>query len=106
MSNITSRIHTENGKHRSCLASCEPGLDAKGKCRMKTFRLSFISIVVLFTFFSVHSMSGQTIQEPLHVDLSKTLGFIMGQHFSLNRIKDEYPYIGFFCHSGTIQVSI
>lgn len=60
---------------------------------MKTFCLSFISIVVLFTFFSVQSVSGQTIQEPLHVDLSKTLGFIMGQRFSLNRITDEYPYL-------------
>jgi len=47
-----------------------------------------------FTIVSVQSVSGQTIQESLHVDLSKTLGFIMGQRFSLNRIKDEYPALG------------
>lgn len=30
-------------------------------------------------------------KESIYIDLSKTLGFIMGQRFSLNRIKVEYP---------------
>jgi len=33
----------------------------------------------------------QTFESSLHTDISKTLGFIMGQRFCLNFIKAEYP---------------
>lgn len=59
---------------------------------MKTHRLLIIGIFLIIVFIpSVHDSFAQAAKEPLHIDLSKTLGFIMGQRFSLNRIKVEYP---------------
>jgi len=37
------------------------------------------------------TVSAQTFESSLFSDLSKTLGFIMGQRYSLNLIKAEYP---------------
>ena len=50
----------------------------------------FIFTVLLSLAFSQNAVSN-TSKEPIHVDLSKTLGFIMGQRFNLIRIKAEYP---------------
>lgn len=58
---------------------------------------------MVFTIVSVQSVSGQTIQEPLHVDLGETLGFIMGQRFILNRIKDEYPALGLQVQKASLE---
>jgi len=54
-------------------------------------RLLFVSIFMLLTISSVQIILAQETKEPLHIDLSKTLGFVMGQRLSLNRIKVEYP---------------
>ena len=57
--------------------------------------VKFVCLFIVFTFLmlAVHNQtaSAQTFESSLHVDLSKTLGFIMGQRYSLNLIKAEYP---------------
>jgi hypothetical protein len=40
---------------------------------------------------NTQTVLAQTIKAPLYEDLGKTLGFIMGQRFSLNIIKTEFP---------------
>lgn len=52
---------------------------------------SFYVAVALFILIVVQLVSGQSAQAPLHSDLSKAFGFINGQKFNLNRIKQEYP---------------
>lgn len=37
------------------------------------------------------SVTGPDTLAPLHTDLSRALGFILGQRFSLNRVKTEFP---------------
>lgn len=58
---------------------------------MRCPRLLIQGILILLAISSVQNAVAQATNEPLYVDLSKTLGFIMGQRFSLNRIKVEYP---------------
>ena len=59
--------------------------------RRKSYRYFFyILIAWLIIAFSQNAASSAS-KEPIYVDLTKALGFIMGQRFSLNRIKDEYP---------------
>ena len=56
--------------------------------RAYSFALKIISVFILA--FSNTTFT-QEAQNPLYIDLSQTMGFIMGQRFSLNRIKTEYP---------------
>ena len=63
-----------------------------------TRKISFLKFVCLFIIFvflvltaHTQTVSAQTFEAPLHVDLSKTLGFIIGQRVTLNLIKAEYP---------------
>jgi len=63
-----------------------------------TRKISFLKFICLFIVFlflvlaaSTQTVAAQTIEAPLYKDLSKTLGFIMGQRFTLNIIKAEYP---------------
>jgi hypothetical protein len=58
---------------------------------MRQSRLVIFSTLLMLTIASVYNAIAKTTNEPLHIDLSRTLGFIMGQQFSLNRIKVEYP---------------
>ncbi|MCX7874966.1 MAG: hypothetical protein N2321_02230 [Melioribacteraceae bacterium] len=58
---------------------------------MRKHRLLVLNIFMMFTIACVQSAHAQAPNEPLYNDLSKTLGFIMGQRFTLNRIKAEYP---------------
>lgn len=60
----------------------------KRKSKYKIFFLIFI--VWLIIAFAQNAIA-KAPKEPIYIDLSKTMGFIMGQRFSLNRIKTEYP---------------
>jgi len=53
----------------------------------------YLFIVFVFLVLAAHAqtVSAQTFESPLPIDLSKTLGFIMGQRSILNLIKTEYP---------------
>ena len=57
--------------------------------------VKFVCLFVVFVFLvlaaNTQSVVAQTIEAPLYKDLSRTLGFIMGQRFTLNIIKVEYP---------------
>ena len=57
--------------------------------------LKFVCLLIVFVFLvlTAHTQTvvAQTIEAPLYKDLSRTLGFIMGQRFTLNIIKAEYP---------------
>ena len=61
-------------------------------------KIIFVKIVCLFIVFlflvlaaNTQTVVAQTIEDPLYKDLSRTLGFVMGQRFTLNIIKTEYP---------------
>lgn len=58
---------------------------------MRRRRLLVLNIFMMLTIAFVQNTFAQATKKPLYIDLSKTLGFIMGQRFSLNRIKVEYP---------------
>ena len=58
---------------------------------MRRCHIFFLSILMMLTISSVQNTFAQEAREPLYIDLGKTLGFIMGQRFSLNRINVEYP---------------
>lgn len=57
--------------------------------------VKFVCLFIVFMFLVLvahtQTISAQTIKAPLYEDLGKTLGFIMGQRFSLNIIKTEFP---------------
>ncbi len=57
--------------------------------------VKFVCIFIVFLFLvlaaNTQTVVAQTIETPLYKDLSRTLGFIMGQRFTLNIIKAEYP---------------
>ena len=61
----------------------------------KIFYVKIVRLFIVFTFLMLavynQTVSAQTFESSLHADLSKTLGFIMGQRSSLNLIKAEYP---------------
>ena len=61
-------------------------------------KISFLKFVCLFTVFiffmlaiSVQAISAQNPESSLFTDLTKTMGFITGQNYTLNFIKTEYP---------------
>ncbi len=63
-----------------------------------TRKISFLKFVCLFIVFALlvlavytQTVSAQISESSLFTDLSKTVGFIMGQRFTLNIIKAEYP---------------
>ncbi|MDL2123803.1 MAG: hypothetical protein LWX51_12145 [Deltaproteobacteria bacterium] len=58
---------------------------------MRRRRLLVLNIFMMLTIAFVQNTFAWVPKEPLYIDLSKTLGFVMGQRFSLNRIKVEYP---------------
>ncbi|NQU82865.1 MAG: hypothetical protein HQ539_02865 [Parcubacteria group bacterium] len=45
----------------------------------------------MLTIAFVQKTTAQAPKDPLYIDLSKTIAFVMGQRFNLNRIKDKYP---------------
>ncbi len=57
--------------------------------------VKFVCLFIVFLFLvlaaNTQTVVAQTIEAPLYKDLSRTLGFIMGQRFTLNTIKAEYP---------------
>ena len=57
--------------------------------------VKFVCLFIVFLFLvlaaNIQTVVAQTIEAPLYKDLSRTLGFIMGQRFTLNIIKKEYP---------------
>jgi len=54
--------------------------------------MNYLRIIMVVFFCSVSTSAHcLTTKDPLYVDLSKTLGFITGQDYSLNRIKSQYP---------------
>jgi len=57
--------------------------------------VKFVCLFIVFVFLvlaaNTQTVVAQTIEAPLYKDLSRTLGFIMGQRFTLNIIKAEYP---------------
>jgi len=57
--------------------------------------VKFVCLFIVFVFLvlaaNTQTVLAQTIKAPLYEDLGKTLGFIMGQRFSLNIIKTEFP---------------
>jgi len=56
------------------------------------FILNLFLIVFFVTF--VQNTFARAPKEPNFIDLSRTMGFIIGQRFSLDRIKHEYPELG------------
>ena len=58
---------------------------------MNTVRLLIVSALLAVASTHAQSALSETSEAPLHADLGKALGFIMGQRFSLNRIKNKYP---------------
>ncbi|MDO9584412.1 MAG: hypothetical protein Q7J24_15080 [Desulfomicrobium sp.] len=58
---------------------------------MRSIRVLTTIILLLLAFDSMQNVFAQTTKEPHYLDLSKTLGFMMGQRLSLNRIMNEYP---------------
>lgn len=61
----------------------------------KIIFVKFVCLFIVFVFLvlaaNTQTVLAQTIKAPLYEDLGKTLGFIMGQRFSLNIIKTEFP---------------
>jgi hypothetical protein len=61
----------------------------------KIIFVKFVGLFIVFVFLvlaaNTPTVVAQTIESPLLSDLCKTLGFIMGQRFTLNLIKAEYP---------------
>ena len=61
----------------------------------KIIFVKFVGLFIVFVFLvlaaNTPTVVAQTIESPLPNDLCKTLGFIMGQRFTLNLIKAEYP---------------
>jgi len=69
-----------------------------GKTTSDARKIIFLKFVCLFIVFTLlvltahtQTLSAQTFKSPLLNDLSRTLGFIMGQRYSLNLIKAKYP---------------
>ena len=60
---------------------------------MRRHRLLAVYIFMVFSIAFAQVTFAKAPKKPLSNDLSKTLGFIMGQRFSLNRIKNEYPLL-------------
>ncbi len=58
---------------------------------MRRRHLLILNIYMMLVIAFVQNTFAQTTKEPLYIDLTKTLGFVMGQRFSLNRIKVEFP---------------
>lgn len=58
-------------------------------------RVCLFIAVTLIAFATAHAQTTlePTTETPVYADLSRTFGFIMGQRFSLNRIKVEYPVL-------------
>ncbi|SMN12536.1 hypothetical protein SPBRAN_1495 [uncultured Candidatus Thioglobus sp.] len=59
--------------------------------RNSKYQVFFLSFIVLIIIAFTQNAIAKAPKEPIYIDLSKTLAFIMGQRFSLNRIKAEYP---------------
>ena len=57
--------------------------------------VKFVCLFIVFVFLvlaaNTQTVLAQTIKAPLIDDLVRTLGFVMGQRFTLNIIKTEYP---------------
>lgn len=60
---------------------------------MIRYRILVLNIVLMLTIAFAQNTFAEAPKEPLYIDLSKTLGFTMGQRFSLNRIMVEYPVL-------------
>ncbi len=58
---------------------------------MRKYSLLGAYIFIILSISFTQDTSAQAPKEHLHADLSKTLGFVMGQRISLNHIKAEYP---------------
>ena len=58
---------------------------------MKKHRILFLNLIFILAITLAQNTFAKAPKKPLYIDLTKTLGFIMGQRFSLNRIKAEYP---------------
>jgi len=72
------------------ISADKPISDARNIIFVK-FVCLFIVFIFLVLAVNTQTVVAQTIKAPLYEDLGKTLGFIMGQRFSLNIIKTEYP---------------
>jgi len=87
--------------------SCNCNFVSTDKPRLYTVRSIYMKFVCLFIAFAflvltvahTQTVLAQTFEAPLHIDLSKTLGFIMGQRVTLNWIKKEHPNL-------TLQVQV
>ena len=60
---------------------------------MKKKGVYLLSIVFIFFVAFIQNAYAKAPKDPLHIYLSKSLGFVMGQRYSLNRIKAEYPVL-------------
>ncbi len=58
---------------------------------MRNHRLFVFNLILMLIFAIVQNAFAQAPKETLYIDLGKTLGFVMGQRFSLDRIKAEFP---------------
>lgn len=81
-------------------------LDAKGKTLMRVAALFIVIVFITSAMAYAQPTLEQTTQDPLYVDLSKTFGFIMGQRFSLNRIKTEYPDLALYTQKAELEFKV
>jgi hypothetical protein len=59
--------------------------------RVKRYLLLISCLTLTLAVAHAQTASEPSPQAPLHTDLSKALGFILGQRFSLNRVRSEFP---------------
>ena len=58
---------------------------------MKYLRITIFFVMVILTPPYIYNSPAQATNSPLHVDLTQSLGFIIGQRLSLGHIKNIYP---------------
>lgn len=73
---------------------------------MRKLRLLIITIIIMLTISSIQNVFAQVSKKSLYLDLSKTFGFIMGQRFSLNRIKEEYPTLSIRAQKAELEFKV
>jgi hypothetical protein len=70
---------------------------------MKMHRILVLNLVFMFLIAFAQNTFARAPKEPLYIDLSKSLGFIMGHRFSLERIKSEYPTLSLGAEMAEIE---
>lgn len=73
---------------------------------MRMLRLIILSLSLMFAANPTQILLAQEPKEPLHIILSKTLGFVFGQKHSLTRIQSEYPALSARAQKAELEFSM